>query len=79
MSVARQLYQLQEIDLEIADEERRLEQVKGRRGRDDVVVAVQQKLDVGKEKREELQHNKRSIEGEIDDMEGTLKKGEGGR
>lgn len=76
MSVARQLYQLQEIDLEIADEEHRLEQVNGRLGKNDVVVAVQQKLDVGKEKRAELQHKQRSLEAEIDDLAGKIKKGE---
>jgi predicted nucleic acid-binding Zn-ribbon protein len=76
MSVARQLYQLQEIDLEIADEERRLEQVNGRLGDDKVVVAVQQKLDMEKEKQGELQHQQRSLEGEIDDLAAKIKKGE---
>ncbi len=77
MSVARQLYQLQEIDLEIADDERRLEQVNGRLGKDEVVVAVQQKLNIEKEKRGELQHQQRSLEGEIDDLAAKIKKGEG--
>ncbi len=76
MSVARQLYQVQEIDLEIADEERRLEQVNGRLGENDVVVKVQQKLDVEKEKQAELQHKQRSLEGEINDLAAKIKKGE---
>jgi predicted nucleic acid-binding Zn-ribbon protein len=76
MNVARQLYQLQEIDLEIADDERRLEQVNGRLGDDEVVVAVQQKLSIEKEKRGELQHQQRSLEGEIDDVAAKIKKGE---
>ena len=73
MSVARQLYQLQEIDLEIADEERRLEQVVSRLGKNDVVVAAQAKLMSAREKLEELQHQQRSLEGEIDDLAGKIK------
>lgn len=73
MSVARQLYQLQEIDLEIADEERRLEQAVSRLGKNDVVVAAQAKLMAAREKLEELQHQQRSLEGEIDDLAGKIK------
>ncbi|HEY50802.1 MAG TPA: hypothetical protein G4O20_03245 [Dehalococcoidia bacterium] len=76
MSVAGQLYQLQEIDLEIAEEERKLEQVKGRLGKDDVVVAAQRKLDAAKEKLEELRHRQRSLEWEIDDLASKIKKGD---
>lgn len=76
MSVAKQLYQMQEVDLEIADEERRLEQVNSRLGKDEVVVAVQQKLGVEKEKRAELQHKQHSLEWEIDDLAGKIKKGD---
>jgi predicted nucleic acid-binding Zn-ribbon protein len=68
MSIARQLYQLQEIDLEIADEEGKLEQVAGRLGKDEVVVAAQEKLDAEKKKLEEWQRQQRSLEGEIDDL-----------
>jgi len=76
MSVAGQLYQLQEIDLEIAEEERKLEQVNGRLGKDDVVVAAQRKLDAAKEKLEELWHQQRSLEWEIDDLASKIKKGD---
>lgn len=76
MSVARQLYQVQEIDLEIADEERKLGQVNGRLGDDNVVVAVRQKLGVEEEKWGELQRQQRSLEGEIDDLAAKIKKGE---
>ena len=76
MSVAGQLYQLQEIDLEIAEEERKLEQVNGRLGKDDVVVAAQRKLDAAKEKLEELRHRQRSLEWEIDDLASKIKKGD---
>jgi len=76
MSVAGQLYQLQEIDLEIAEKERRLEQVNSRLGRDDVVVAVRRKLDAAKERLEELRHGQRSLDWEIDDLAGKIKKGD---
>jgi len=77
MSVARQLYELQEIDLEIADQERKLEQVNGQLGRNDVIVAAQQKLSLEKEKLAELQHQQRSLEGEIDDLAAKIEKGDG--
>ncbi len=73
MSIARQLYQLQEIDLEIADEEGKLEQVAGRLGKNDVVVAAQEKLDAEKKKLEEWQRQQRSLEGEIDDLASKIK------
>ena len=76
MSVARQLFELQEIDFEIADDERKLEQVNGRLGKDEVVVAVQQRLDIEKGKRAELQRQQRSLELEIGDLAGKIKKGE---
>jgi len=73
MSIARQLYQLQEIDLEIADEEGKLEQVAGRLGKNEVVVAAQEKLDAEKKKLEEWQRQQRSLEGEIDDLANKIK------
>jgi predicted nucleic acid-binding Zn-ribbon protein len=76
MSVARQLYQLNEIDLEVADDERKLEQVNSQLGKDEVIVAVQQRLGMEEEKRAELQRQQRSLELEIDDLAGKMKKGE---
>ncbi|MEE9366552.1 MAG: hypothetical protein V3W44_07695, partial [Dehalococcoidales bacterium] len=77
MSIAGQLHELQEIDLEIADEEHKLEQVVGRLGKDDVVVAAREKLDAEKEKLKELQHQQHSLEWEIDDLAGKIKAGDG--
>jgi len=73
MSVARQLYQLQEIDLEIADEERKLEQAVSQLGKDDVIVAAQEKLKAARKNLEELQHQQRSLEWEIDDLASKIK------
>lgn len=75
MTVARQLYELQEIDLEIADKERRLEQAVSRLGRNDIVVAAQEKLNTEKKKLEELQRQQRALEREIDDMASKIKAG----
>ncbi len=76
MSVAGQLYELQEIDLEIADQERKLEQVVGRLGKDDVVVAARSKVDAEKEKLKELQHQQHSLEWEIDDLASKIRDGD---
>jgi len=76
MSVAGQLHELQEIDLEIADGEHKLEQVVGRLGKDDVVVAAREKLDAEKEKLKELQHQQHSLEWEIDDLASKIKTGD---
>jgi len=76
MSVASQLYELQEIDLEIADQERKLGQVIGQLGKNDVVVAAREKLDAEKEKLKELQYQQRSLEWEIDDLATKIKKGD---
>ena len=73
MSVARQLYQLQEIDLEIADEERKLEQAVSQLGKDEVIVAAQEKLKAARGKLEELRHQQRSLEWEIDDLASKIK------
>ncbi len=75
MTVARQLYELQEIDLEIADEERRLEQAVSRLGNNDVIVEAQEKLDAEKKKLEELRRQQRALEGEIDDLASKIKAG----
>ncbi len=73
MSVARQLYQLQEIDLEIADEERKLEQAISHLDKDEVIVAAQEKLTAAKGKLEELRHQQRSLEWQIDDLASKIK------
>ena len=75
MTVARQLYELQEVDFEIADEERRLEQAVSRLGKNDVVVAAQEKLNAEKKKLEELQQQQRALEREIDDLASKIKAG----
>jgi predicted nucleic acid-binding Zn-ribbon protein len=76
MSIAGQLYELQEIDLEIADEEHKLEQIVGQLGKDDVVVAAREKVEAEKEKLKELQHQQHTLEWEIDDLASKIKDGD---
>jgi len=64
---------LQEIDLEIADEERKLEQAVSQLGKDDVIVAAREKLKAARKNLEELQHQQRSLEWEIDDLASKIK------
>ena len=75
MTVAGQLYELQEVDLQIADGERRLEHVVSQLGNNDVVIAAQEKLDSEKNKLAELQKQQRALELEIDDLSGKIKAG----
>jgi len=77
MSVARQLYQLQEIDIEVEDVERRLKQAVSLLGKDDAVVAAREKLNSAAERLRNLQRQQRSLEGEIDDLGGKIKAGDG--
>ncbi len=68
MSVARQLYQLQEIDLAIESTERALKHVASQLGESGEVVKVQQQLDSEKQRLEDLKHQQQSAEWEIDDV-----------
>lgn len=68
MSVARQLYQLQEIDLAIESTERALKHVASQLGESGEVVKVQQQLDSEKQRLEDLKHQQLSAEWEIDDV-----------
>jgi predicted nucleic acid-binding Zn-ribbon protein len=68
MSVARQLYQLQEVDLEIESAERALAQVISRIGESAKVAKVRQQLEQEQKRLEELKHQQHAAEWEIDDV-----------
>jgi len=76
MSVAKQLYQLQETDLEIESKEQALKQISSQLGENQVVVRVQTKLARENQRLEELRHQQHSAEWEIDDLAGKLAKAE---
>ena len=72
MGVAQQLYQLQEIDLEIESNERTLKQAISRLGESQAVVGARTKLTSEQQRLEELRRQQHSAEWEIDDLENKI-------
>ncbi len=68
MSVARQLYQLQELDLEIESQEQALSQVTSQLGESQVVLRVQSQLQLEQQRLEELRRKQHSAEWELEDL-----------
>ena len=76
MNVSQQLYQLQEIDLEIEANERTLRQITGQIGEDEVIVRAQQKLASERQQLEELQRQQHTAEWEIEDLTDKIRPAE---
>lgn len=68
MSIAKQLYQLQEVELEIESNEQALKQITSQLGENQAVVRVQTKLAQEQQHLEELKRQQHSAEWEIDDI-----------
>jgi predicted nucleic acid-binding Zn-ribbon protein len=68
MNVARQLYELQELDLEIESNEQALKQVISQLGESQAVLKTKARLESEQERLEELKHQQHSAEWEIDDI-----------
>jgi predicted nucleic acid-binding Zn-ribbon protein len=68
MSAAKELYELQEIDLDIEQGTQALEQVKSQLGKDDDLAAVRAVLETAKKKLIELEHQQKTGEWEIADL-----------
>jgi len=68
MSVTKQLYQLQEVDLELESTERTLRQVTDKIGESEEVVRVRGRLASEQQHLEELKHRQHSLEWEVDDL-----------
>jgi predicted nucleic acid-binding Zn-ribbon protein len=68
MTVTKQLNQLQELDIEIEQEEQTLNQKVGQLGEREALDTVQSRLASEKEQLEELKHQHRSAEAEVDDL-----------
>jgi len=68
MSIAKQLYQLQEVELEIESNEQALKQITSQLGENQAVVMVQTKLAQEQQRLEELRRQQHSAEWEIDDI-----------
>jgi predicted nucleic acid-binding Zn-ribbon protein len=73
MSISRQLYQLQEIDLEIESSERILEQISGKLGESEAVIKARDNLDRERQHLEELKQQQHAAEWEVDDLTAKLK------
>ncbi|MBI2328312.1 MAG: hypothetical protein HYU85_01455 [Chloroflexi bacterium] len=72
MSVVKQLYQLQDVDLELESSERALKQITAQLGENGAVVSTRSKLTLEHQHREELNQQQRAIERAIDDLTSKL-------
>lgn len=72
MSVAKQLYQLQEVDLELESTEQALNQITSQLGESEAVVRTRNRLALEQKRREDLERKQRSVEWEIDDLTSKL-------
>jgi len=68
MSVVRQLYQLQEIDLKLESNEQARNRIASQLGESQEVARVKVKLTAEQERLEDLSHQQHSAEWEIDDL-----------
>ncbi len=68
MSVARQLYQLQGVDLELESSEQALARITGQLGESQTVVTAQNEFAREQQRLEELKRQQHSAEWEIDDL-----------
>jgi predicted nucleic acid-binding Zn-ribbon protein len=68
MKVVKQLYQLQEVDLELESSEQALNQIAGQLGESQAVNRAQAKLKLEHQHLEELKREQHSAEWEIDDL-----------
>ena len=73
MNVAKQLYQLQEVDLELESNEQALSQIVSQLGESKAVVRAQAELTLERQRWEELSHQQRSVEWEIDDLSNKIR------
>jgi predicted nucleic acid-binding Zn-ribbon protein len=68
MSIAQQLYQLQEIDLELAANQQHQAQVSSQLGESQGIARVRAKLETGQQRLEELERQQHDVEWEIEDL-----------
>ncbi len=76
MGITKQLYQLQEVDLELESTEQAIKQVTGQLGESETVIRARSKLASEQQRREELSRQQQSVEWEIDDLTGKVAKAE---
>jgi predicted nucleic acid-binding Zn-ribbon protein len=76
MSIARQLYQLQDIDLELESDEQTLNLITNQLGESNAIIQAEEKLESERQTLEELTHQQHSIEWEVEDITSKQKKAE---
>lgn len=76
MATAKQLYQLQEVDLEIETGEQALKQLQAQLGEDQTVIAARTRLAAGQDKLAGLKKKQKSTEWDSEDLTTKIKKGE---
>ncbi len=72
MSMTKQLYQLQEVDLELESNEQALKQITSQLGESEAVLSAKDKLALERQRLEELQPQQHSVEWEIDGITSKL-------
>jgi hypothetical protein len=72
MSVAKQLYQLQEVDLELESKEQAVKQITSQLGESGALADARNRLAQEQKRLEELSRQQRSLEWEIDDLTSKL-------
>ena len=72
MIVTKQLYQIQEVDLEVGSNEQALAQIASQLGENEAVVTARNKLTLKQQRLEELSRQQRSLEWEIDGIRSKL-------
>ena len=73
MSIAQQLYHLQEIDLEIDSGRQNLQKMTGQLGESHVLISARAELDTEKQHLEGVQKQQRFLEHEADDISAKMK------
>ncbi|MFC1904994.1 zinc ribbon domain-containing protein [Chloroflexota bacterium] len=74
MNIAKQLYQLQEVDLELEANKRALQQVTSQLGESQAVAGAKAKLTLERQHLEELKRQQQPVEWEIDDLDAKIAK-----
>jgi len=77
MAITRQLYQLQELDLEIESQEKALVQKTGQLGDRSILDSAQERLASEQKQLDELRHRHRDAEAEVDDLLSKIASAEG--
>lgn len=73
MNLARQLYQLQEVDLETESKEQALARLTGQLGDSQAVLKARAELGMTEKRLDELKHQQRSVEWDVDDLVAKLR------